>query len=58
VNPHFRDILFAFSAEKVEFLVVGTYALAVHGLPRVTRDTLSLFLPSRCNLKRPKLTGC
>ncbi|HET6578376.1 MAG TPA: nucleotidyl transferase AbiEii/AbiGii toxin family protein [Gemmatimonadales bacterium] len=38
MNPDFSDILFAFSAEDVEFLVVGAYALAAHGLPRATRD--------------------
>jgi hypothetical protein len=38
VNPDFSDILSAFSAESVEFLVVGAYALAAHGLPRATRD--------------------
>jgi hypothetical protein len=38
VNPDFSDILSAFSAEDVEFLVVGAYALAAHGLPRATRD--------------------
>jgi hypothetical protein len=37
VNPDFSDILSAFSAEGVEFLVVGAYALAAHGLPRATR---------------------
>lgn len=38
MNPDFNDILSAFSAEGVEFLVVGAYALAAHGLPRATRD--------------------
>jgi hypothetical protein len=38
VNPDFRDILSAFSAEKAEFLVVGAYALAAHDLPRATGD--------------------
>jgi hypothetical protein len=38
VNPDFRDMLSAFRAEDVEFLLVGAYALAVHGLPRATGD--------------------
>jgi hypothetical protein len=38
VNSDFRDILSAFCAEAVEFLLVGAYALAVHGLPRATGD--------------------
>src|SRR2546426_12734804 len=31
-------MLSAFSEERVEFLVVDAYALAVHGLPRATGD--------------------
>lgn len=38
LNPDFRDMLSAFAAEDVEFLVVGAYALAVHGVPRATGD--------------------
>lgn len=38
LNPDYRDILSAFVDEKVEFLLVGAYALAVHGLPRSTGD--------------------
>jgi len=33
-----RDILNAFIAGGVEFLVVGAYALAAHGIPRATGD--------------------
>ncbi len=36
LNPDFRDMLSALNAEHVEFLLVGSYALAVHGLPRAT----------------------
>ena len=38
MNPDFRDMLSALSAERAEFLVVGAYALAAHGLPRATKD--------------------
>ncbi len=38
MNPDFRDILSAFIAEHVEFLLVGAYALAAHGVPRATGD--------------------
>ena len=38
MNPDFRDMLSAFNAEGVEYLVVGAYALAAHGLPRATGD--------------------
>jgi hypothetical protein len=38
LNPDYKDILSAFNEEKVEFLLVGAYALAVHGIPRATGD--------------------
>lgn len=38
LNPDYRDILSAFGDEKVEYLLVGAYALAVHGRPRATGD--------------------
>jgi hypothetical protein len=34
----FRDLLFAFVHAKVRFLVIGAYAVAVHGRPRATKD--------------------
>ena len=38
LNRDHQDILHAFIAEGVEFLVVGAYALAAHGIPRATGD--------------------
>ena len=38
VNPEFRDMLCELSAAQVEFLVVGGYAVAAHGIERVTKD--------------------
>ena len=38
LNSDFRDILCAFPEEKVEFMLVGAYAVAEHGLPRATGD--------------------
>jgi hypothetical protein len=38
MNPDFVDLLRAFAAADVRFLVVGAYALAVHGRPRATGD--------------------
>jgi hypothetical protein len=43
LNPDFRDVLAAFAAEGVEFVVIGAYALALHGVPRFTGD-LDLFV--------------
>ena len=38
MNPDFVDLLRAFSGAEVRFLVVGAYALAMHGRPRATGD--------------------
>jgi hypothetical protein len=38
MNPDFVDLLRAFSAADVRFLIVGAYALAHHGRPRGTGD--------------------
>jgi hypothetical protein len=38
LNPDFRDILSAFLDAKVEFLLVGAYAVAAYGHPRATGD--------------------
>lgn len=38
MNQDFLDLLRAFIDHKVRFLVVGAYALAVHGRPRATGD--------------------
>jgi hypothetical protein len=38
VNQDFVDLLRAFIAADVRFLIVGAYALALHGRPRATGD--------------------
>lgn len=43
LNQDFRDMLSALSEEGVEYLVVGAFALAAHGLPRATGD-IDLFV--------------
>lgn len=48
LNPDFHDILSEFCAEQVEFLLVGAYALAAHGLPRATGD-IDLWV--RCSIE-------
>ena len=52
LNPDFRDMLSALSDERAEFLVVGAYAVAVHGLPRATGDLDIWIRPSRSNASR------
>ncbi len=38
MNQDFVDLLRAFGAHDVRFMVVGAYALGVHGRPRATGD--------------------
>src|SRR5215475_3399560 len=38
MNPDFLDLLRALLAADVRFLVVGAYAVAIHGRPRATKD--------------------
>lgn len=38
MNPDFVDLLRAFTAADVRFLIVGAYALALYGRPRATGD--------------------
>jgi hypothetical protein len=38
MNPDFIDLLKAFVAADVRFLIVGAYALALYGRPRATGD--------------------
>jgi hypothetical protein len=52
LNPDFRDILSAFAEERVDFIVVGAYALAAHGLPRATGDIDLWVRPAAQNSRR------
>jgi len=38
LNPDYRDMLSAFADAKVDYLLIGAYALAAHGHPRATGD--------------------
>jgi len=38
LNSHYKDILLLLSEKNVKFLLVGAYAMAVHGYPRSTMD--------------------
>ena len=37
-NPDFKDMLLALSDARIDFLLVGAYAVAAHGHPRATGD--------------------
>lgn len=38
LNEDYKDMLRAFGDERVEFLLVGAYAMGAHGYPRATVD--------------------
>ena len=48
-NMDFVDLLSAFVEHEVEFLIVGAFALAAHGLPRATGDIDILVRPTAGN---------
>jgi hypothetical protein len=52
LNPDYHDMLSALCEEGVEFLVVGAFALAAHGLPRATGDIDIWIRPSPENAQR------
>jgi len=48
----FRDLLELLNAHKVEYLIVGAYALAFHGAPRYTGDMDIYVKPDPANAQR------
>jgi hypothetical protein len=38
MNPDFKELLLAFNAQGIEYLLVGAHALAVYGHVRATKD--------------------
>jgi hypothetical protein len=52
LNEDFRDLLVALGREGVEFLIVGAYAIAFHGVPRTTGDIDIFVRPSAENAVR------
>ncbi len=52
VQTDFRDLLALFNKHDVEYLIVGGYAMAFHGVPRFTGD-IDLFVhPEFSNARR------
>lgn len=49
LNEDYKDMLQALAAERVDFLLVGAYALAAHGYPRATMDIDIWVMPSPDN---------
>lgn len=52
MNSDFSDMLSALSAEGVEYLLIGAYAMAAHGVPRATGDIDVWVRPSPDNADR------
>jgi hypothetical protein len=52
VNRDFSDLLSAFNARGVDYLVVGAHALAAHGHVRATKDLDVWVRPERGNAER------
>lgn len=52
VQPDFKDLLELLNAHKVEYMIVGGYALAFHGAPRYTGDIDILVRPNAENSRR------
>ncbi|MHC4441312.1 MAG: nucleotidyltransferase domain-containing protein [Planctomycetota bacterium] len=48
----FKELLELFNAQKVEYVIVGGYALAHHGVPRYTRDIDLYVRPTKDNAER------
>lgn len=52
LNEDFRDLLLELADAGVDFLLVGAYAVAYHGVPRATGDLDVLVRPSKANAQR------
>ncbi len=51
-NADFLDLVDVLNAEKVEYVIVGAFALAAHGFPRATGDIDFFVRPSAENSHR------
>jgi hypothetical protein len=52
VQNDFRELLELFNGHKVEYMIVGAYALAFHGVPRFTGDIDIFVRPSPGNAQK------
>jgi len=52
IQQDFKDLLELFNAHKVEYIIVGGYALAFHGAPRYTGDIDIFVKPDSDNAGR------
>jgi len=52
IRNDFKELLELFNKHKVEYLIVGGYALAFHGAPRFTQDIELFVRPTGENAER------
>ncbi|MEM7393481.1 MAG: hypothetical protein AAF492_14140 [Verrucomicrobiota bacterium] len=52
VQQDFKELLELFNKHQVEYLIVGSYALAFHGAPRYTGDIDIFVEPTESNAQR------
>jgi len=52
IHSDFKELLELFNKHEVEYLIVGGYALAFHGAPRVTGDIDLFVRPTSENAER------
>jgi hypothetical protein len=51
VQPDFRELLALFNKNRVEYIIVGAYALGFHGAPRYTGDLDVFVQPKPINAR-------
>ena len=51
LHPDFRDFVGALNGSKVEYVIIGSFALAYHGSPRATGDIDFWIRPTTSNAK-------
>ncbi len=49
LSPDFHELLECFARHDVRYLVIGGWALAAHGVPRMTKDLDLWVLPESAN---------
>jgi len=52
IHPDFKELLVLFNAHNVDYVIVGGFALALHGAPRFTGDLDVLVRPNPANARR------
>lgn len=52
IQKDFKELLELFNEHKIEYMIVGAYALAYHGAPRFTGDIDIFVRPSAANAQK------